>query len=64
MDGAAAAGAGSGGGGGHRLIGLRIEEYGKYMSDSTCCPQCGHKIDRKLVCYHHLTSTSDPAQLC
>jgi len=48
MDGAAAAGAGSGGGGGHRLIGLRIEEYGKYISDSTCCPQCGHKIDRKL----------------
>ncbi|CAN6163721.1 unnamed protein product [Urochloa humidicola] len=39
---------GSGGGGGHRLIGLRIEEYGKYMSESTCCPQCGHKIDRKL----------------
>ncbi|TKW22812.1 hypothetical protein SEVIR_4G252600v4 [Setaria viridis] len=40
-------GAGSGGGN-HRLIGLRIEEYGKYISDSTCCPQCGHKIDRKL----------------
>ncbi|CAL5048259.1 unnamed protein product [Urochloa decumbens] len=41
-------GAEGSGGGGHRLIGLRIEEYGKYMSDSTCCPQCGHKIDRKL----------------
>ncbi|RLN12817.1 NAC domain-containing protein 43-like isoform X2 [Panicum miliaceum] len=47
MDGAAAGGAGSGSGD-HRLIGLRIEEYGKYISDSTCCPQCGHKIDRKL----------------
>ncbi|CAN6201338.1 unnamed protein product [Urochloa humidicola] len=41
-------GAEGSGGGGHRLIGLRIEEYGKYMSESTCCPQCGHKIDRKL----------------
>ncbi|OEL29628.1 NAC domain-containing protein 73 [Dichanthelium oligosanthes] len=48
MDGAAAAATGSSGGSGHPLIGLRIEEYGKYMSDSTCCPQCGHKIDRKL----------------
>ncbi|KAF8652042.1 hypothetical protein HU200_062985 [Digitaria exilis] len=47
MDGAAAA-ATEGGGGGHHLIGLRIEEYGKYLSESTCCPQCGHKIDRKL----------------
>uniref|UniRef100_A0A0E0LCN1 NAC domain-containing protein n=1 Tax=Oryza punctata TaxID=4537 RepID=A0A0E0LCN1_ORYPU len=37
------------GGGGHcRLIGSRIEEHRKYMSEESCCPRCGHKIDRKL----------------
>ncbi|KAJ1259565.1 hypothetical protein BS78_10G166000 [Paspalum vaginatum] len=47
MDGATAAATRSSGGG-HRLIDPRIEQYGKYMSESTCCPQCGHMIDRKL----------------
>ncbi|KAG8044101.1 hypothetical protein GUJ93_ZPchr0048g33356 [Zizania palustris] len=45
MDGAVPAEAS---GGGHRLIGARIEEHRKYMSESSCCPRCGHKIDRKL----------------
>jgi len=49
MDGAAAAATGSGGG--HRRMDSRIEEHGKYLSESSCCPQCGHKTDRKLV-YH------------
>ncbi|XP_040381562.1 NAC domain-containing protein 75-like isoform X1 [Oryza brachyantha] len=51
MDGAAVAaeaGGGGGGGGHRRLIGSRIEEHRKYMSESSCCPRCGHKIDRKL----------------
>ncbi|KAL5224591.1 hypothetical protein ABZP36_011230 [Zizania latifolia] len=46
MDGAVPAEAS--GGGGHHLIGARIEEHRKYMSESSCCPRCGHKIDRKL----------------
>ncbi|XP_066378299.1 NAC domain-containing protein 75-like [Miscanthus floridulus] len=46
MDGAAAAATGSGGG--HRRMDSRIEEHGKYLSESSCCPQCGHKTDRKL----------------
>ncbi|KAF0901854.1 hypothetical protein E2562_006477 [Oryza meyeriana var. granulata] len=48
MDGAVAAEAIGGGGGRRRLIGSRIEEHRKYMSESSCCPRCGHKIDRKL----------------
>ncbi|KAG8075506.1 hypothetical protein GUJ93_ZPchr0006g43772 [Zizania palustris] len=48
MDGAVPAEASGGGGGGSHLIGARIEEHRKYMSESRCCPRCGHKIDRKL----------------
>uniref|UniRef100_A0A804R544 NAC domain-containing protein n=1 Tax=Zea mays TaxID=4577 RepID=A0A804R544_MAIZE len=46
MDGAAAAATGSGGG--HRVVGSRNEEHGKYLSESSCCPRCGHKLDPKL----------------
>uniref|UniRef100_A0A453SE12 NAC domain-containing protein n=1 Tax=Aegilops tauschii subsp. strangulata TaxID=200361 RepID=A0A453SE12_AEGTS len=52
MDDGATATAGGGGGassGGHHLIGSRIEEHRKYMSESSCCPRCGYKIDQKLV---------------
>lgn len=51
MDGAAAAAAAAArsSGGGHLPVDSRIEDYGKYLSESSCCPQCGHKIDRKLV---------------
>ncbi|CAM0910299.1 unnamed protein product [Alopecurus aequalis] len=45
----AAGGASScGAGGSHHLIGSRIEQHRKYMSESSCCPRCGHKIDREL----------------
>ncbi|KAM0849630.1 hypothetical protein ACQ4PT_053601 [Festuca glaucescens] len=48
-DGATAGGTSSGGAGGsHHLIGSRIEQHRKYLSKSSCCPRCGHKIDRKL----------------
>ncbi|XP_062179113.1 NAC domain-containing protein 75-like [Phragmites australis] len=36
------------GDGSHHLIGSRMEEQRKYMSESSCCPRCGHKIDRLL----------------
>ncbi|XP_062229038.1 NAC domain-containing protein 75-like [Phragmites australis] len=49
MDGAAtAATGGSGDYSRHRLIGSRIQEHRKYMSESSCCPRCGYKIDRLL----------------
>uniref|UniRef100_A0A453SDN7 NAC domain-containing protein n=1 Tax=Aegilops tauschii subsp. strangulata TaxID=200361 RepID=A0A453SDN7_AEGTS len=50
-DGATATAGGGGGAssGGHHLIGSRIEEHRKYMSESSCCPRCGYKIDQKLV---------------
>uniref|UniRef100_A0ACD5WSG5 Uncharacterized protein n=1 Tax=Avena sativa TaxID=4498 RepID=A0ACD5WSG5_AVESA len=49
-DGATAGGTSSscGAGGSHHLIGSRIEQHRKHMSESSCCPRCGHKIDRKL----------------
>lgn len=49
MDGVVAEDQAGGSGSGHRrLIGSRIEEHRKYMSEESCCPRCGHKIDRKL----------------
>ncbi|XP_048546239.1 NAC domain-containing protein 75-like [Triticum urartu] len=47
-DGATATTGGGTSSGGHHLIGSRIEEHRKYMSESSCCPRCGHKIDQKL----------------
>ncbi|KAK3130648.1 hypothetical protein QOZ80_6BG0496120 [Eleusine coracana subsp. coracana] len=32
----------------HHLTGSRIQEHRKYMSESSCCPRCGHKINRLL----------------
>ncbi|TVU07876.1 hypothetical protein EJB05_41251 [Eragrostis curvula] len=44
MDGGAA----TGGGGSHGLRDSRTQEHQKYMSESSCCPRCGHKISRLL----------------